>query len=228
MNILENSEFAVERAVIDDAIRFEGGRIELCDGRGVCVNVGEWRKCVFLSLDDFVKYCKERNISHNVCILGAPADTPELLNVDAPACKTFAYLEALPPALGALSVKKLAPTLAQTVAQSYDNRGHKMTAAEAEQAMRNKGVFGALVDSKLAGFIGRHVDGSMGMLTVFDAYRRRGVGEGLEAFMINYVMTFGRVPFCDVYTDNEPSLRLQKKLGLKESARYTFWIDELF
>lgn len=227
MKLLERDKYAVARTVIEDAVKFEDGKMDLSDERGASVCVRGWHKCVFRDTDDFVKYINARGIKEKVCLLGAPLDTPQRLGAKADACKTYAYMKNLPPPLGSLSVKRLAHTLAGVVADSYDTRGEKMPVPEMEKTMRDKGVFGALVDSKLAGFIGRHIDGSMGMLTVFDDYRRRGIGAGLEAFMINYVMTFGRVPFCDVYIDNAPSLGLQEKLGMTASEGYTFWIDKL-
>ena len=39
--------------------------------------------------------------------------------------------------------------------------------------------FGAFVDGQLAGFVGEHSEGSMGMLEIFPAYRRRGLGYSL-------------------------------------------------
>ena len=61
------------------------------------------------------------------------------------------------------------------------------------------------------------------MLTVLDGFRRRGFGEALECAMITLVMLEGRVPICDVYEDNAPSVALQKKLGMTEARGYTFW-----
>ena len=93
-----------------------------------------------------------------------------------------------------------------------------------ENILRGKGVFGAFKDSGFAGFVGRHDDGTMGLLHVFDTFRRRGMGVELEKFMIGYVMTFGRVPLCDVYTDNAVSIEMQNKLGLTAAADgYTYW-----
>ena len=226
MELLKRKEYAVERAVLDDAV-VEGGTPVFSDERGAAVKLGDWYKCVFATVADFKDYAKRYGMTENVCVMGMPLDAPELLGFDSVACKTFAYMESLPPVLNGMTVKRLAHTLAGVVAESYDRREHKTPVSEMEEIMRDKGVFGALVDSKLAGFIGRHPDGSMGMLTVFENYKRQGIGKELEKFLINYVMTFGRVPFCDVYVDNEPSLALQKKLGMLEANGYTFWIDKL-
>ncbi|MDE7464159.1 MAG: GNAT family N-acetyltransferase, partial [Clostridiales bacterium] len=196
MELLKREEYAVERAVLDDAVAHEGGTLLFSDDRGAAVRIGDWHKCVFATPADFKEYAKRYGLTEKVCVMGMPLDAPKTLGFDSVACKTFAYMEGLPPILEGITVKRLAHTLSGVVSENYDCRGHKTPVDKMERIMRDKGVFGALVDSKLAGFIGRHPDGSMGMLTVFENYKRQGIGKELEKFLINYVMTFGRVPFC--------------------------------
>lgn len=227
MKLLDREEYSVIRAVLFDAIDHENGELVTSDEHGAAVKIGDWYKCAFDGVKSLVEFSNDSGIKQNLCVLGLPLDAADILGVDSTPCKTFAYTKALPPAFEGLSVKRLAHTLSAFVADKYDCRGHKATAEEMEKTLRGKGVFGAFIDSKLAGFIGRHSDGSMGMLTVFDEYKRRGIGAGLEKFLINYVMTFGRTPYCDVYVDNAPSLALQEKLGLTPALGYTFWIDKL-
>lgn len=227
MKLIDRPEYAVIRAVLFDAVDHEGGEIVESDEHSAVVRIGDWHKCAFDGVDGLVRYSKERGLKENICVLGMPLDAAKLLNVDSEPCKTFAYMEKLPPVLGGVAVKRLAHTLSSFVAEKYESHGYKMTESEAEEIIRDKGVFGAFINSSLAGFIGRHSDGSMGMLNVFDDYKRRGIGEELEKFMINYVMSYGRIPFCDVYTDNAPSLALQRKLGMTEGHGHTFWIDKM-
>ena len=132
----------------------------------------------------------------------------------------------MPPALGDADIRRLAPTLAGVIAARYRNKNGAFSVEHVERLMRDKGVFGAIEGGALAGFIGRHSDGNMGMLEVDERFRRRGLGEQLQRFMMNYVMTFGRVPLCDVYADNEPSVRLQKKSGMTPAPAYTFWSED--
>ncbi len=84
-------------------------------------------------------------------------------------------------------------------------------------------VYGAFVDGELAGFIGEHNEGSMGMLEVFPAYRRRGLAVALESFQINRYLSEGRVPFDQVIVGNEKSLGLQRKLGMEVSEDTMAW-----
>lgn len=84
-------------------------------------------------------------------------------------------------------------------------------------------VFGAFAEGKLAGFMGEHIEGSLGMLEVFAEYRRRGIAAELESYMINLHLSRGYLPYGDVIVGNEASLKLQKKLGLKVSKEMYYW-----
>lgn len=83
---------------------------------------------------------------------------------------------------------------------------------------------GAFVDGRLAGFIGEHEEGSMGLLEVFPEYRRRGLGLALESFEINRFLSEGRVPYDQVIVGNEKSLGLQRKLGMVISEDTISWL----
>ena len=85
-------------------------------------------------------------------------------------------------------------------------------------------VFGAFVDGRLAGFVGEHHEGSMGMLEVFPPYRGRGLGLALESFQINRYLSEGQVPFDQVIVGNEKSMGLQKKVGMELSKDTMSWL----
>lgn len=228
MKLLQTENYAVERAVFADAVDFEGGRV-IADADGFCaVDMGGWVKCVAENIADVRSLLKQYSISGDVCLLGAPLDAPSIVGFDCEPCITYAYLSAMPPIVDlprGVEIKRLAPTLAQTVLDAYHNPGGGYTVEHMAETMRNKGVFGAIADGKLAGFIGRHGDGHMGMLEVFPEFKRRGIGGALERFIINYIMTFGRTPLCDVFISNGASIELQTKLGLTPSRYYTFWCE---
>ena len=80
------------------------------------------------------------------------------------------------------------------------------------------------IDGKLAGFIGLHSEGSIGMLHVMDEFRGRGYALDLSAFMINGRLAAGAYPYGQVFIDNEASIALQKKLGLTFSDDYIYWM----
>ena len=77
---------------------------------------------------------------------------------------------------------------------------------------------------QMVGFVGQHLEGSMGLLEVLPQYRRNGFGQELEETMINYMMKQGLIPFCQVEVMNERSLKLQEKLGLTISKERMYWL----
>lgn len=222
MKLLSSDKYIVERAVIEDTLRFENAEVVIDDIQASVIRSGSWYKCVFKDERDYTNYKDKYGLKGNVCLFGAP-------KLDLDGCYTYAYLNAMPPLPennSGVEIKRLAPSLAGTVLSAYHHGESGYTVERMEELMREKGVFGAIADGKLAGFIGRHGDGSMGMLEVFEPFRRRGIAAMLEKFLMTYIMTFGRIPKCDVYTDNEASMALQNKLGLTKGIGYTYWIDE--
>ncbi len=75
-------------------------------------------------------------------------------------------------------------------------------------------LFAGYHEGELCGFIGLHDDGSMGMLEVFPAFRRLHIGTALEQSLINLCLSRGWTPYCHIFEGNEPSINLQKRLGL--------------
>ena len=85
-------------------------------------------------------------------------------------------------------------------------------------------LIGLEVNGSLVGFTGRHTEGSMGMLEVDEAHRRKGYGELLERVLIRNVLQDGGIPFCHIIDGNTKSMLLQHKLGLKEAEHPVYWI----
>ena len=225
MKLFSDPKYTVERAVLCDAVEFERGEVVADTHRIAAVKVQGTYKCVLADIDEFYALADEYGLYGHVCLLGAPEDTPARLGFDSMPCKTFAYKQAMPPMVSApkgVVIKRLAPTLAETVFSKYNKY---YTVDELAELMRVKGVFGAISDGALAGFIGMHADGNIGIFVVDERFRRRGIGSALERFMINYIKTFGRVPTLDVFADNEPSIKMQQSLGMTEASGFTFWGD---
>lgn len=85
-------------------------------------------------------------------------------------------------------------------------------------------IYGAFVEDKLAGFAGVHAEGSLGMLEVLKPFRKQGIGMALEAYLINGHLSLGYTPYGNVVPDNEVSMHLQEKLGLRISKEIMFWV----
>ena len=79
------------------------------------------------------------------------------------------------------------------------------------------------LDGKPVCFVGLHSEGSMGLLTVLPEYRRRGFARQIYCTLINNQLQKHRLPYAQIYTDNENSLNLQKSLGFSFSCEPIRW-----
>ena len=66
------------------------------------------------------------------------------------------------------------------------------------------GMLGAFVDGTLAGFAGFHGEGSIGLLAVLPAYRRRGLGGALPRGAVRLALERGQYAFGQVLIDTPP------------------------
>lgn len=96
---------------------------------------------------------------------------------------------------------------------------------DVEERIRSGAVFGAYVEGTLAGFVGEHEEGSIGMLFVLPEFRGRGIGRSLEAFLINRHLALGYTPYGQIAVGNEASCRLQEKIGLYLSKGRVWWMS---
>ncbi len=91
-------------------------------------------------------------------------------------------------------------------------------------------LYGGYMNGEWVGFIGLHKEGTMGMLHIFEKYRRRGMGYTLEALLINRLLERGEIPYGHVVNNNQASLMLQKRIGMEKSKSTISWLskDELW
>ena len=94
--------------------------------------------------------------------------------------------------------------------EHYDIEGE----AEIREHIDRGELFAAEYMGRLAGFMGLHSDGSMGLLETFPAYRKLGIGRAIEKFFINFCLDRGWTPYGQVFLDNDASFSLQAHLGL--------------
>jgi len=138
-------------------------------------------------------------------------------------CIASAYLGAPLPQSGRtdLSVRPLTLEWADIVAANYhmDGPAYIRTRIDAGE------MWGAFHDNGLTGFIGLHEEGSMGMLTVFDRYRRHGIAEYLMIDLSNRMIARGLTPHDHIIVGNLASESLQRKLGFSISTRTLTWMS---
>jgi len=92
------------------------------------------------------------------------------------------------------------------------------------RARIDEGMIGAEVNGRLAGFVGVHQEGCMGLLEVLPEYRRLGLARALEAAIIRQQVGRGRLPYGHVRTGNTASIALQKKMGMDFLERKVYWL----
>ena len=96
--------------------------------------------------------------------------------------------------------------------------------AELAKIVDRKSMLLGYKDNEFVGFIGEHLEGGMGLLLVFPEHRRNGYAEELEKAYIKHTMDRGFVPFGQVVVGNEPSFKLQEKLGFDKSVNTIVWM----
>lgn len=108
------------------------------------------------------------------------------------------------------------------VAENY----HDMDEEYLKQRIEAKKMYGAYVDKHLAGFVGMHTEGTIGLLVTLPDYRRRGVGQFLLECMTKEMLNQGRIPFSQIDRTNEASLNLHKKIGFQISQQSVYWLTD--
>ncbi len=134
-------------------------------------------------------------------------------------------LPELPEMTAGIEVRILDEQYIETAARHYKGVGEDSGAYMRERVKAGALLGAFFLNGILAGFIGTHHEGSMGMLEIFPEYRRLGLGYALESALIRRLMEQGAIPYCQVYEGNEASLRLQRKLGLTFSDEFVYWLS---
>lgn len=91
-------------------------------------------------------------------------------------------------------------------------------------ALSKGNVLGLFDNGELAGIVGRHPEGCIGMLRVFEKYRGKGYGTILEKAMINKLLKEKQRLFSEVVDGNDTSMHLQKKLGGIQGEKSLYWL----
>lgn len=82
-----------------------------------------------------------------------------------------------------------------------------------EAFLREGKILGVFEKGELAGFIGEHEEGAIGMLNIFDEHRRKGLAQALLSAKVAQHLAKGYVPWSEIWPENEVSLKLHEKLG---------------
>ena len=135
-------------------------------------------------------------------------------------CYQVAYYGEKPSTATELSIRTATIGDLPTLTKNY----HMLSEEELEQIVLRKSILLGYYNDQLVGFIGEHLEGSMGLLYVFPEYRHRGFGAELQRHLMARTIDEGFIPFGQVEKDNLASLNLQKKLGMTVSDNQIVWM----
>lgn len=135
-------------------------------------------------------------------------------------CYQYAYTGEMPEPDPRLTLKVADLSDLETITEVYDLLDPEEVSKIIE---RDCVVMAYDQEGSLVGFIGEHLEGSLGMLFVFPEHRRKGYAEALEYASFRWTMEKGQIPFGQVVSDNYPSLELQKKMGLAIADKPVYW-----
>lgn len=133
----------------------------------------------------------------------------------------YGYYGEMPPEETQAQIR---PLTAEDLDFVYENYGHA-SRGYLDMLLKKGVMIGAYVDGALAGFIGEHAAGAMGLLHVMPEFRRHHLGFALERADIRRILLSGSTPFCQVAVANTPSHNLQERLGLTRAEGRMYWMS---
>lgn len=138
-------------------------------------------------------------------------------------CWQVGYLRTMAPAAPdcEAEIRQLEPSHLPAVVEHYAENG--VDDGYLSGLIEQGELYGAFEGETLMAFIGRHAEGSIGLLEVLPQYRRRGLATLLQSYMIGLELSRGRVPYGQVFDGNDASLALQQSLGMSRSMGLLYW-----
>ena len=135
-------------------------------------------------------------------------------------CYKYAYLGELPELDKRLTLRTAVADDLDAITAVYD-----LLSSEEVSKTIDRGSVVMAYDEKgdWVGFMGEHLEGSLGMLYILPEHRRKGYAEALENAAFRWTMERGLIPYGQVVSDNMPSLELQKKMGLTVAEKPVYW-----
>lgn len=177
---------------------------------------------IYISFDDekimkevLSKYHFDSYLSYDAEVVKFYGDYGNTTNL-----KQWAYMSRKKFDVSKYDIRKLGLEYLDFINSSYKALGPD---EDNREALENGEVLGLFVDNELAGMVGRHPEGCLGMLKVFDKYRRKGYGEALEKAKINDLIDRNQRVFEEVIEGNDASSFLQAKLGLVQGEKTIYW-----
>lgn len=83
--------------------------------------------------------------------------------------------------------------------------------------------YATYTDGEISGYIGRHDEGSIGILEIMPKFRRRGLGAFLVDYSVKKVVESGDVAYCHIVKDNVGSLNMHLKMNFTPCDKLVWW-----
>jgi GNAT superfamily N-acetyltransferase len=122
---------------------------------------------------------------------------------------------------GALDIRQLGISDADCVFEHYHDY---FDYDYIKHRLERGAIYGGFLDGELCGFVGTHEEGGIGILEVLGKYRKRGFGAELLSFITNQILRSKQIPFSQIVSGNEGSLRLHERLGFTISKEKLYWL----
>lgn len=169
----------------------------------------------------------ERTERTGVCVITSQSYWQPLLeerfgSMETEECMQACYTQRVPLPVKHRDIRRLDASALDYVAAHYDMGSRKYLT----ERLNAGALVGIYVDNALAGFMGVHREGSLGMLYIEPRYQRGGLASSLEAYCINRQLEQGLTPYGHIIVGNEASLRLQERLGLYMSKGKLWWLTK--
>ena len=85
--------------------------------------------------------------------------------------------------------------------------------------------YATYTSGEISGYIGRHDEGSIGLLEIMPKFRRMGLGAFLVDYSVKMVNEQGDIAYCNIETSNEKSLKMHLKMNFIPSDKLVYWCN---
>ena len=94
---------------------------------------------------------------------------------------------------------------------------------EIKKLMTRFTFYATYTNGEISGYIGRHDEGSIGILEIMPEFRRKGLGAFLVDYSIQKLIEKGEIAYCNIEIANEKSLKMHQKMGFYPSEKLVYW-----
>lgn len=96
---------------------------------------------------------------------------------------------------------------------------------DVKRLMTDYPFYATYTNGEISGYIGRHDEGSIGLLEIMPKFRRMGLGAFLVDYSVRAVKSFGEIAYCNIEATNEKSLKMHLKMNFIPSDKFVYWCN---